>query len=114
MPFESLSPADQELVRQYVEVSNQQRDREDEARGTPGEAHIGDVAAPGGKVRIVVFGGVPAGPDSTVDFTIAPADGRLGGHGLGLGFTDEERRAVREAFTPPGFEKEKRNPPAGG
>jgi hypothetical protein len=72
------------------------------------------VAAPGGKVRIVVFGGVPAGPDSTVDFTIAPADGRLGGHGLGLGFTDEERRAVREALTPPGFEKAKRNPPAGG
>jgi hypothetical protein len=114
MPFESLSPADQELVRQYVEVSNQQRDREDEARGTPGENHIGDVAAPGGKVRIVVFGGVPAGPDSTLDFEIAPADGRLGGHGLGLGFADDERRALREAFTPPGFEKKKRNPPPGG
>jgi hypothetical protein len=114
MPFESLSRADQERVRQYVEVSNQQRDREDEARGTPGQHHIGDVAAPGGKVAIVVFGGVPAGPDSTLDFIIAPADGRLGGHGLGLGFTDGEQRALREAFTPPEFEKKKRYPPADG
>jgi hypothetical protein len=114
MPFESLSPADQELVRQYVAVSNEQRDREDEARGTPGKSHIGDVAATGGKVAIVVFGGVPAGPDSTLDFNITPADGKGGGHGLGLGFTVDEQRALREAFTPAGFDKKKRNPPADG
>jgi hypothetical protein len=114
MPFESLSPADQERVRQYVEVSNEQRDRDDEAGGTPGGSHIGDVTAPGGKVAINVFGGVPAGPDSTLDFGIYPAHGNIGGHGLGLGFTDDERRALREAFAPPGFEAEKRNPPADG
>jgi hypothetical protein len=114
MPFESLSRADQERVRRYVEVSNEQRDREDEARGTPGENHIGDVAVPGAKVAIRVFGGVPAGPDSTLDFVIYPAHGNIGGHGLGLGFTDDEQGALREAFAPPGFEQEKRNPPADG
>ena len=70
IPFENLSRADQERVRQYVEVSNEQRDRDDEAGGTPGGSHIGDVAAPGGKVVIRVFGGLPAGPDSTLDFGI--------------------------------------------
>src|SRR5207249_11670087 len=107
LAFDSLSRADQELVRQYVQVSNQQRDRNDEEQGTPGQHHIGDVTAPGGKVAITVFGGVPAGPDSSLDFSIEPAEGQRGGHGLGLGYTGEEHRLLREQFTPPGFEKEK-------
>jgi hypothetical protein len=114
LPFAGLSRADQELVRQYVQVSNQQRDRDDQEQGTPGQHHIGDVTAPGAQIAITIFGGVPAGPDSSVDFSIEPAEGQRGGHGLGLGYTEEEHRGLREAFAPPGFEPKKRNPPPDG
>jgi hypothetical protein len=107
IPYANLSSTDQELIRQYVEQSNKGRDRADQERGTPGRHHIGDVTQPGGQIFIKVFGGVPPGPDSELDFGVRPADGHEGGHGLGLGYTDEELHQIREEITSPKYRQDK-------
>jgi hypothetical protein len=110
IPYDQLTPALQDLVRQYVAVANEGRDRRDQERGTPGQHHIGDVTRSGGRVRITVFGGVPPGPDSSIDVGVTPAEGKPGGHGTSLGYTDAEQHLLQEEFLPPRFEKARHNP----
>jgi hypothetical protein len=116
IPYASLSAADQEAVRQFAEEKNRDKKRiqNDLERGQPGEHHIGDLTQLGGKVVIEIYDGVPAGPDSEFGIRVESADGHGNGSSLGLGYTPEEQRLLREEFAPPGFEKEKRNPPPDG
>jgi hypothetical protein len=108
IPYASLTPADQERVRRYVEAANRDRDERDLQRGTPGRHHIGDVSQTGGSIGFKVFGGVPPGPDSSVDFGVEPADGHVGGSGLSLGYTDAERRQMARESLPAPFRGQER------
>src|SRR5207247_334316 len=116
VPAARLSAAEQESVRQYADERNsdQKRIQNDLERGQPGEHHIGDLTQMGGKVVIEIYDGVPAGPDSEFGIRVLSADEHGSGSSLGLGYTPEQQRLLREAFTPSGFEKEKRNPPPDG
>jgi hypothetical protein len=112
LSYDRMTPEEQGLARQYVEQSNKDRDARDLERGTPGRHHIGDLSQSGGKFGLSVFGGVPAGPDCTLDFGADPADGHVGGHGLGLGYTNEDLRRLRTRNTPPAFQRDERWQPA--
>lgn len=105
-PYSSLSPDHQQLVRQYVEETNKSRAGREEQQGTPGKHRLGDVTQPGGKVRFRVFGGVPPGTDSSVDFTIETRDGHGGGSGFGTAYTDEQRQRLRQERMLPSFQKD--------
>jgi hypothetical protein len=112
--YASLSSADQALVRQFVDEHNREHERWDQEHGTPARHYIGDITQPGGEIVLEFFDGAPPGPDTEYHVSAAPADGHGGGGGVGLAYTTEDRRRLREEFAPPGFEREKQNPPPGG
>jgi hypothetical protein len=114
IPFDQLSPENRRVVLKYVDEANQHRLADDLEQGTPGRHHLGDVTQPGGKIGFNVFGGAPPGPDSSLDFVIDPSDGHHGGSGLGLGYTPEELRRLREEDTPPPFQRAKGAEPEPG
>jgi hypothetical protein len=107
--FEGLAPREQQEVLQYVEEANRRRDARDEREGTQGRRRIGDVTRPGGKIAFDVYGGVPPGPDSSLDFGVEPSwGGQHGGDGLYLAYTKEELQLLREELVPPQFQRGRR------
>jgi hypothetical protein len=115
VPFASLSPGDQALVRDYVAIINKRREQKNQERGTPGFRIVRELDRPGSAVVLEIYDGVPVGLESEFGIDVRDADGSGNGSGLALGYTPEEWRQLHETSAPPGYEKERRNsPPDGG
>lgn len=108
LPYADLSPRDQELARKYREILKERETKREQELNIPGQRQVGDISQPGGRIVIQFYNGVPVGPDTELGVNLEPAHGFSSGNALGLGYTGEEWKRLREEFLPPRFRKEGR------